>query len=409
MKSSRPPLAVSILIAVLIVVSPGRSLAQPRFTVPDRVLREVRVNPVRAESSLRVISGARVTAIAPDRLSTLALKRGEFLAVKNTVMTQVVDGRQHYLFPTHTITTNDQGEFFDLQPFIEPTTSVLEQDPDGDTYSGRLMIGVTDLAQAASRNVPTSVWAVLTSNGPAVSRNQIPLVHTQAPYETVSVSGHVHGGGAKISMQIVGWPGGGRLDVEIPASRGAIVVTGVQQLPGLGVGQDEYTVRLDQSAGLAERSIALGVQNGRVDPRLVKVSGAKPALVKFRSQWLGAASISAEGGGNLESAPFKILLVFPTVFLITALIGGFVGSTIRALLASGRSGRELWGHAVAGILMGLVVACLYVLGVNVTSVPLPTQDNPLAIFAIAVIGSIALTQLFSAWSGAKALLGGKSE
>ena len=63
-----------------------------------------------------------------------------------------------------------------------------------------------------------------------------------------------------------------------------------------------------------------------------------------------------------------------------ALLGGCIGSLLRALLAEGTSPRELWGHFVAGVLMGLVVACLYLLGLNTTPVPLPTQDNPITVF-----------------------------
>jgi hypothetical protein len=48
--------------------------------------------------------------------------------------------------------------------------------------------------------------------------------------------------------------------------------------------------------------------------------------------------------------------------------------------------------------MGFLVACLYVLGVNVTTIPVPIERSPLSIFVLGALGAIAAIPLVSKWS-----------
>jgi hypothetical protein len=328
----------------------------------------------------------------------LGIQPGDLLVREVTAETVSLPGaRARYLFPARAVTANAAGETFDLQPALELATPGLEVTPDGTHFAGQILLGVQDRDRPdEQRALPRDVWVVLTSDAATVAPTQVRISHTNLPFESAVVSGHPSQDRVTVDMQAPSFRAS--LRREIPVLRPGVELSGPARVEGLGAGRVKITVSVASWAGTAPRNVTVTAGKGSVVPQMVTVSPAKSAEVEYRSRLLGFDAVEA-ATPELASARHPMEVGFPWVFLLSSFLGGGFGAVILRLLRPNRVLGVLTRYFLGGVLAGFLVACVYSLGVNVTSVPIPIEDTPVSIFAISAIGAIAAIPLVGNWSG----------
>jgi len=157
------------------------------------------------------------------------------------------------------------------------------------------------------------------------------------------------------------------------------------------------TVRIANLPRPNGRAVTLSSTMGRLSPpAVVRLDDQGVAAATLRSSSVGRATIAASAAGAVSDAK-PIDFAWPVVFLASALLGGALGSLVKtggaktgARRSAGRAGTAwIWTRRILlGALTGLIVAVLYVLGVNVLPVPLSATMSEALVFAVAVLGAV---------------------
>jgi hypothetical protein len=183
------------------------------------------------------------------------------------------------------------------------------------------------------------------------------------------------------------------MKAKIPVARPRITcVVAPDTLEGLGVGQGVITVGMTPDAGPPMRAVAVNMSRGKADSTEVHVSGSRQVQVHFRSAGLRNMTVKLTNP-SLDTVRSGITLTFPFGFFGAALIGGGLGSLLGRLTRPNKSHKALIRHFSAGVIVGLIGAGLFLLGVNVTAAKIAFQNNELAIAvvsALVALGGVGL-------------------
>ena len=162
----------------------------------------------------------------------------------------------------------------------------------------------------------------------------------------------------------------------------------IAELQGLDPG-DTVEVRL-QGAGV------------RVEPSVVKLTAFNGATVEIRSRRVGTASVAAFGPAYLQTTPASVQSEIPWSFILFTLAGGLIGAFFREKFFEATSTpRQAFTRGLASALMGALLAIGTVVGINLTSLPLPTgiASEVIGMFEGGIFAAIA-DALISARRGA---------
>jgi hypothetical protein len=154
-------------------------------------------------------------------------------------------------------------------------------------------------------------------------------------------------------------------------------------IDGFGVETSSVTLRAEGLPSPKVRAVILAATQGRLLETRLTLDESGIAATELRSQGTGVASISARSPPLLAAEPITIPFGVPWAFLISALLGGAVGGTIRFARARLKGGEASPLDVVIGLLVGLVAAGLGVLGRNVTDFDVGPVANELAVFLVA--------------------------
>lgn len=94
---------------------------------------------------------------------------------------------------------------------------------------------------------------------------------------------------------------------------------------------------------------------------------------------------------NAKSAQVNITFTNPWVFFLIAIFGGLVGSLIKILQDKTGSGKLIIGRLTLGILIAIVVAVAFTVGVNLVGFSPKAKVGEAVIFVLTAIGSWAGT------------------
>jgi hypothetical protein len=83
-----------------------------------------------------------------------------------------------------------------------------------------------------------------------------------------------------------------------------------------------------------------------------------------------------------------VRFVFPWLFLAAAILGGVVGSLIRWARTENAGRRKLWIELlVLGVLVGLVVASAYSIGINLIGFEPAAHAGEAVVFVLSALGA----------------------
>jgi hypothetical protein len=394
------PGVLLVLACVAVAFGHDAAISQQRFTVPPQVLRSIRLRADSSNTAPRLVTRGSSAAI-PGNLSTLQLARGQFIAVKAPSVITVHEGRAREVLPVRFIGPDATGQMLHLAPVVEVEQRGLRLDEQGRRYRATVGLGLDDLAHPGeNRPLPAGTSVQVLSDGADVDPRDVSFGHTNPPYERVGLSAVSPPDSVTLRLLMSFTPD--RVTKSIAVLRPRAVIEGVpEKLAGWGVGTAEFHISLSDDAGEDAREVRLRASAGRVEPATVQVSRSRSQGVRYRSSGLGAVTVEAAGTG-LGSDERRILLVFPTMFFAASLVGGGLGALARKLVQRKRhrSASAMLRYIGGGLLVGLIVAGAFLLGVNLTGVAIPPQSNELAVALISAIGAIGAGAVVDRLAGA---------
>jgi hypothetical protein len=157
-----------------------------------------------------------------------------------------------------------------------------------------------------------------------------------------------------------------------------------------GLGLETATITIGEPLSAGTWPIIVSTTQGRLDSTRVAVSADRPGVLALRSEGVGVAIVRARHPQFREGRA-DVVFVWPTGFLIAAVVGGLLGAIVGTAREQGKGkgtfGKFI-GSTVIGLLTGLIVAVIYALGVNLTSVDIKVQFGEAVTFAIAALAAV---------------------
>jgi hypothetical protein len=284
--------------------------------------------------------------------------------------------------------TGGAGQQLNLIVVVEADQLGLRMNPSGDAYEGTLRVGVDDVSQPGTQVAlaPGTRLEVFADNA-NVNPPDLAVPNAGYPYPRVTLESRAPTDSVRITIRATFRKE--PIVTSVPVIRPKVVLNGPRHLDGLGVGSAPMTLTVGPDAGNRLRQVSLVPSMGALDSASVLTSPGRFATVHYRSAKLGRDEVSASSD-PLAQAVWPIELDFPWAFFLAALLGGTAGALVLALLRKRKSTDSTVRHLLAGILMGAIVAAAYVLGLNLTAVPLQPQNNEFAVAVIAAIGAISV-------------------
>jgi uncharacterized membrane protein YeaQ/YmgE (transglycosylase-associated protein family) len=350
----------------------GRHALQPHVLMPDSAQKK----------SIAAIAGAQL--VTPK--ATLA--PAYFAERVYRPRTEIRGMLLHKEIPILFTGTGGSGQQLNLIVVVEADELGLRMNPSGDAYAGTLRVGVDDVSQPGNQVAlaPGTRLEVFADNA-SVNPPDLAVPNAGYPYPRVALESRAPTDSVRITIRatfrkepIVTW---------VPVIRPRVLLNGPKHLDGLGVGSAPLTLTVSPDAGNRLRQVSLVPSMGALDSASVLTSPGRLATVHYRSARLGRDEVSASSD-PLAQVVWPIQLDFPWAFFLAALLGGTAGALVLALLRKRKSTDSAIRHLLAGILMGAIVAAAYILGLNLTAVPLQPQNNEFAVAVIAAIGAISV-------------------
>ncbi|HVS12512.1 MAG TPA: hypothetical protein VMV46_01215, partial [Thermoanaerobaculia bacterium] len=258
----------------------------------------------------------------------------------------------------------------------------------GGGFLGRIFAAVRDVRRPGeSRTLETPIELLVTAEVDEVEPRRISLNQTNR-FSEVSLRATSPRDLVRVRLVPSFDPEGA--EIEMPVLRGELRLTiSPREIQGLGLETARVTVQaagLPSSAGLV---VALSSDRGSLEADAPTLNPSGIASTTIRSVSLGEATVRAEAAAaGLAPGEAAVHFVFPWLFLAAALVGGVVGSLIRWARTEHAARRSLWVELlVLGVLVGLVVAAAYSIGINLLGLEPKARAGEALVFVLAALGA----------------------
>ena len=157
-----------------------------------------------------------------------------------------------------------------------------------------------------------------------------------------------------------------------------------RRLQGLGIQEIPIQVNWKGSSSDESKTVNISSSKGSVTPNSVELSYNSPAIVYLRSEGLGNASLTATTSGT-QSNTLQISYIFPWLFLLFSIAGGFLGGTAKYFTLNEKP-KSFLATTAGSLSIGLLGALAYfVLGINLLSIEFSSTFNEFAVFGISAL------------------------
>lgn len=248
-------------------------------------------------------------------------------------------------------------------------------------YTGSFHLWLIDpTAEHRKGKLDDPVLAQLSSSD-EVNPTVLVFDHINVPYKVVTVTRRIPGDSARVHVIPDNDPTG--FTVALPVRQTILAEVAPKKIQGFGLQTSDVTVQL-QPGFLDSVEVTVVADQGTVVNRRVMVYRGRSQDVTVRSAGVGTDSIRI----NSQASHDVIVVVYrwPVVFLVAALLGGCVGVFARQRR---RNARPLGAREVLnGVLVGLIAAVGFALGVNLLKMPIEQQGfSEAAVFLIAALAT----------------------
>lgn len=380
----QPPASVARAAEAPILERQGQppSVQVPTYRIPRSVLQAHVINP---DLAIRAID------VAQD----VELKAGETLVMRTTgvVKTLPVEqatraGAHVQELPVQVYTVDGGGQLRESTLVTEYTGGGLRLADDGRAYSGRVYVSLQDTTdRTAAYTFPQPAGLLVTAGVSNVDPERLSLLGTNQ-WEAVTL-GDLDPT-SPVPLRIRTTTEGDDVVLAIPVVRPQLELRADRdEVEGFGLAVTEITVSAPGVPNPEGRLVALQVlPAGAPEPRSVMLNPQGVATAKVRSIRTGPVEIVASSVGLADGRYDRVTFIWPIAFVVFSLGGGFTGALVRVLRSHRRSrGLRVLMRLGSGAAIGLAVAALYAIGVNVTPVTPSATAGEALVFGLGFIGA----------------------
>jgi hypothetical protein len=263
----------------------------------------------------------------------------------------------------------------------------LRYDPASDVFRGTLHVWLEDQDHAGDvyplpRAVPINIFTEADTATPLFFQ----FAGTEAP-QTVTLT--VRSPADFVRVQL--WPTA-RVDSVtalvrvLPALRVRVIPP---EVAGFGLETAVISVQLWGDAH-GDFGAAVTPRFAEANPPQLTLQHAQAKSSTIRSRGLGRDTITVTAPG-VAPAVAVVIYAFPLAFLVAVMAGGGLGTVVLALQAPRAKATSPAARLVAlgrGLLVGLVAAVAYAVGVKAINIPIPPQYGEAGVFLVAALAVI---------------------
>jgi hypothetical protein len=347
-----------------------------------------------AGSHFYVFKDTHVTAVQPAA-APVTLNPSQYVAIRTTAPTARStgsDGIVHWVTPLRVVGATAAGDSVNVRAEILLANAGLRfQSTTGD-FSGNLLVGLVDeVSPGNSRALGRSFDMQLIGGVDGFTPDHFALDHTNQPFTRIVVRAKAPPDSVKISLLPSFDPT--PLVLWIPVQRPALTLrASPPRIMGFGLEAADLTVLAPPDAADSTIVAVLTSEpHGRPDPEQVRLRGRGAGVSSIRSSSLGPTTVRAEAP-PLQPATAVVQFVWPWGFLIAAALGGFVGAIVRETRDKGGDQRasapiRIGASTVVGILVGIIVAVAYAIGINLLNLKPVANAGEAGVFVFAALGA----------------------
>jgi hypothetical protein len=163
-------------------------------------------------------------------------------------------------------------------------------------------------------------------------------------------------------------------------------------IPGFGLGETELQVIVDRPFPNAV-TLSINSESAGVEPAMQRVEPGIPATFTIRSSGVGTETLRVDGGPfAAASRTTQLTFTWPVYFILFAVAGSLVGAGVRYYRrqssAEDPDALRLSGILTSGVLIGIIAAVLYAIGISITSVIPAGMAGQAVVFAISAAAAV---------------------
>lgn len=296
-----------------------------------------------------------------------------------------INSPQIYSFPELHVENRGESNSDTDQIIYQPIITSLKPlvyDHVSDAFTSTLNFLLLSQGQASgniSNPMPIELHSNFVDN---IDPSRLQIGHLNLPSTSVTISARDARDSVQIRIVTEGNSDGYEtyLNVE-PALN---LFTERKQIQGLGIQRIPIQVNWKGSSSGDSKTVNISSSKGSVTPNSVELSYNQPAIVYLRSESLGTAQLTATTSGA-QSNTLQINYVFPLLFLLFSLAGGFLGGTAKYFTLEDKP-KSFLKTTIGSLSIGLLGALAYfVLGINLLSIEFSSTFNEFAVFGVSAL------------------------
>lgn len=355
---------------------------------------QLRFNVLQQDTSnLEIMNNLNVQnfQLQPREKTILNLDR-DFTRVNSGILNQIdpqvlagINGQQIYSFPELHVenrgASDDNSGNIIYQPVITSLKPLVYNHQSG-IYTSTLNFLLLSQGEASgdiSNPMPLELHSDFLDN---IQPSSLSISHLNLPSTSVNIS--ARDVRDSVQIRIVTEANSDGYETYLNVEPALNLFTERRRLQGLGIQEIPIQVNWKGSSSDESRTVNISSSKGSVTPNSVELSYNSPAIVYLRSEGLGNASLTATTSGT-QSNTLQINYIFPWLFLLFSIAGGFLGGTAKYFTLKEKP-KSFLATTAGSLSIGLLGALAYfVLGINLLSIEFSSTFNEFAVFGISAL------------------------
>lgn len=329
--------------------------------------------------------------LQPREKTVLNLDR-DFSQVNTGVLNQIdpqvlagINSQQIYSFPELHVENRGESDSGADQIIYQPVITSLKPlvyDHVADAFTSTLNFLLLSQDQSSgniSNPMPIELHSDFVDN---IDPSRLQIGHLNLPSTSVNIS--ARDVRDSVQIRIVTEANSDGYEAYLNVEPTLNLFTERSRLQGLGIQRTPIQVSWKGSSSTDSRTVNISSSKGSVTPNSVELSYNQPAIVYLRSEGLGTAELTATTSGA-QSNTLEISYVFPWLFLLFSVAGGFLGGTAKYFTLEEKP-KSFLATTIGSLSIGLLGALAYfVLGINLLSIEFSSTFNEFAVFGVSAL------------------------
>ncbi len=366
-----------LLFLVLLVTFPGLSAQTRRLAVRNAATRDIHV--------LGNTGAVPVSQMA----DTVTLRPTQLLIAREQVAPQIAkqaNGALRMTLPYQISGIDTAGQPLDYRLVVDVDRGGMIYAPRSQRFEGRLLVGIVDAHDpTATRTLPQPIAVQVTGQADQITPQNLDITTSNVPFHPVELVAASPGNTVAVNFRFSASadPTQTSLDVLRPRLN---ISASPGQIDGLGLQSATITIRAEGFENPNGSVVTLDAPQGGLDSTSVTLNSSGTGTTSIRSIGIGKTTITAKLPPAIDQQAV-VMFQLPWVFLICALGGGFIGALIRLLTGDGAKKAGTSSALLGGVLIGILVAVAYAVGVNLTPIHPAATVGQALVFAVSGVGA----------------------